>query len=118
MGNNNIGVIMRRLIWIAATSLALIGAGIAVAHEGQGKSVKQVAATFTATTAGDVRTSTCTDSSNVIYTTTRGRWTGTTAGDPTLTGNATLDAEFLVNSSGDGIVSGRLRIDGANHTSA
>ena len=51
---------MRRLIWIAAAGFALLGAGIAVAHEGQGKSVKQVSATFTATTGGDVRTDTCT----------------------------------------------------------
>jgi hypothetical protein len=109
---------MRRLILIAVTGLALVGAGVAVAWEGQSKSVKQVSATFTATTASDVRTSTCTDSSNVTFTTTRGRWTGSAAGDPTLAGTATLDAEFLVNSSGDGIVSGRLRIDGANHSSA
>lgn len=109
---------MRRLIGIAAAGLALLGAGIAVAHEGQGESVKQVSAAFTATTASDVRTSTCTDSSNVTYTTTRGRWTGSATGDPTLTGNATLDVEILVNSSGDGTASGRLRIDGANHTSA
>ena len=107
---------MRRLIWMAATGLALLGAGIAVAHEGGSKSVKQVTATFTATTAGDVRTSSCTGTDNVTYTTTRGRWTGTASGDPTLSGNATLDAQVLVNSSGDGFVSGRLRIDDANHT--
>jgi len=109
---------MRRLILISVAGLALVGAGAAVAWEGQSKSVKQISAAFTATTASDVRTSTCTDSGNVTYTSTRGRWTGTATGDPSLSGNATLDAELLVNSSGDGIVSGRLRIDGANHTSA
>jgi len=114
---------MRRLILITAAGLALLGAGIAVAHEGGGKSVKQVAATFTATTGSNVQTSTCTGSDNVTYTTTRGRWTGTVAttapaGDTSLSGNATVDAEFIVNSSGDGFVSGKLRIDGANHTSA
>jgi hypothetical protein len=102
----------------ALAAVALLGAGIAVAHEGGSKAVKQVSATFTATTASDVRTSTCTGSDNVTYTTTRGRWTGAAAGDPTLTGNATVDAELLVNSAGDGVVSGKLRIDGANHTSA
>ena len=70
---------MRRLILITAAGLALLGAGIAVAHEGGSKSVKQVAATFTATTGSNVQTSTCTGSDNVTYTTTRGRWTGTAA---------------------------------------
>jgi hypothetical protein len=116
-------VLMRRLILITAAALALLGAGIAVAHEGGSKSVKQVAATFTATTGSNVQTSTCTGSDNVTYTTTRGRWTGTAAttvpaGDTSLTGNATVDAQVIVNSAGDGVVSGKLRIDGANHTSA
>jgi hypothetical protein len=109
---------MRRLMWIAAAAVGLLGAGIAVAHEGGSRAVKQVSATFMATTASNVRTSTCTGSDNVTYTTTRGRWTGPATGDPTLTGNATVDAELLVNSAGDGFVSGKLRIDGANHTSA
>jgi hypothetical protein len=77
-----------------------------------------VSATFNATTASNVRTTTCTGSDNVTYTKTRGRWTGSAQGDPTLSGNATVDAELLVKSAGDGFVSGRLRIDGANHTSA
>jgi len=114
---------MRRLIMITAAGLALLGAGIAVAHEGGSKSVKQVAATLTATTGSNVQTSTCTGSDNVTYTTTRGRWTGTAAttlpaGDTSLTGNATIDAQVIVNSAGDGFVTGKLRIDGANHTSA
>jgi hypothetical protein len=114
---------MRRLILITAAGLALLGAGIAVAHEGGSKSVKQVAATFTATSGSDVQTSSCTGSDNVTYTTTRGRWTGTAqttapAGDTSLSGNATVDAQFIVNSSGDGFVTGKLRIDGSNHTSA
>jgi hypothetical protein len=116
-------VLMRRLILITAAGLALLGAGIAVAHEGGSKSVKQVAATLTATTGSGVQTSTCTGSDNVTYTTTRGRWTGTAAttlpaGDTSLSGNATVDAQVIVNSAGDGFVTGRLRIDGANHTSA
>jgi hypothetical protein len=109
---------MRRLMWIAAAVVGLLGAGIAVAHEGGSKAVKQVSATFNATAASNIRTSTCTGSDNVIYTTTRGRWTGAALGDPTLAGNATIDAKVLVNSAGDGFVSGKLRIDGANHTSA
>jgi hypothetical protein len=108
---------MRRLICTTAAGIALLGAGIAVAHEGHANSVKAVSATFTATTASDVRTNTCTGTDGT-YTTTRGRWAGIAAGDPTLSGNATVDAEILVGPAGDGVVAGRLRIDGANHTSA
>ncbi len=106
---------MRRLIWFAATVLVLVGAGIAVAHDNNGKSIKQVSAAFTAATASNVRTDTCT-ASDGTYTTTHGRWTGTATGD--LSGTATIDAEIDVNPAGDGTVSGRLRIDGTDHTVA
>lgn len=113
---------MRRLIFAAASVLALIGAGIAVAHEGQSKSVKQVSAQFTATTAGNVRTETCTGSDG-SYATTHGEWTGTSTSsdEPTLNGKATIDADAIVNTtSGVGTISGRLRIDTSDghHTSA
>jgi hypothetical protein len=104
---------MRRLIWIAATVLVLVGAGIAVAHDNNGKSIKLVSAGFTATTASNVRTDTCT-ATDGTYTTTHGRWTGTATGD--LSGNATIDAEILVTPTLDGTVSGKLRIDGTDHT--
>ena len=106
---------------IAGIVAALLCAGIAVAHEGDSKSVKQVSATFAAATGSDVHTSTCT-ASDGTYATTRGRWTGmATSTDPTLNGTATVDADALVNtSSGYGTVSGRLRIDTADgkHTVA
>jgi hypothetical protein len=113
---------MRRLIWIAATGLALIGAGIAVAHEGHTNSIAPVSAGFTATTASNLHTDTCTGT-NGTYTTTRGRWTGTVSGDTTnhLNGNATIDAQIVVGPTGDGTVEGKLRIDGtggAGHTVA
>jgi hypothetical protein len=110
-------VLMRRLIWISAAGIALLGAGIAVAHEGHANSVKTVSATFNATTASDVHTNSCTGTDGT-YTTTRGHWSGLAAGDPTLSGNATIDATILVGPAGDGVVAGKLRIDGANHTSA
>jgi hypothetical protein len=106
---------MRRLIWFAATVLVLVGAGIAVAHDNNGKSIKQVSAAFTAGTASNVRTDTCT-ASDGTYTTTHGRWTGAATGD--LSGTATIDAEIVTNPAGDGTVSGRLRIDGTDHTVA
>jgi hypothetical protein len=111
---------MRRLIWLAAAALALLGAGIAVAHEGEGKSVAKVSATFTATTASNVSTSSCTGSDGT-YVSTRGRWTGSSTGDPSLTGNTTIDAESLINTTtGVGTVSGHMRIDvsGGGHTTA
>src|SRR5262245_8089896 len=106
---------MRRLIWLAATGLALLGAGIAVAHEGHTNSIAPVSATFTATTASNVHTDTCTGTAGT-YTTTRGRWSGAVSGDSTnnLNGNATLDAQVVVGPTGDGTVEGRLRIDGTN----
>jgi hypothetical protein len=109
---------MRRLTWIAVAALALVGAGIAVAHEGHSNSIATVSATFTATTASNVHTDTCTGTGGT-YTTTRGRWTGTVSGDTTnnLNGNATIDAQIVSGPNG-GTLEGRLRIDGTNHTVA
>src|SRR5438132_12612768 len=112
---------MRRMIWVVATALVLVGAGIAVAHDGDSNSVKQVSATFTATTASGVDTNTCT-ASDGSYATTHGTWTGTaTSTEPSLNGPATVDAKSVVNTrTGYGVVSGRLRVDGgdSSHTEA
>src|SRR4051794_10231768 len=108
---------MKRLILTAIAGFALLGAGIAIAHGVDAKSVKQVSANLTLGTASNVHTETCTGTDGT-YTRTHGRWTGAATGDPTLTGNATLDADILVNPAGDGTISGKLRIDGANHTDA
>ena len=108
---------MQRLIFFAAAAFALAGAGIAIAHGVDAKSVKQVSGTLTLGTSSNVRTETCTCTAGT-FTTIRGRWSGSAAGDPTLTGNATLDAEIFYGPTGDGTVSGRLHIDGANDTDA
>lgn len=108
---------MRRLTWIAVAALALLGAGIAVAHEGHTNSITAVSATFSATTASNVHTTTCTGTGGT-YTTTRGRWTGSVSGDATNTLNstsATIDAQIVVGPTGDGTVEGKLR---TNHTVA
>ncbi|HEY3921015.1 MAG TPA: hypothetical protein VGL76_02775 [Gaiellaceae bacterium] len=114
-----------RLILIVAALGLLTGVGVAVAHDGHGgKTVAAASATFTATTAGNARTETCTGSDGNAYATTRGTWTGTSTGDsnsPSLTGNATIDATAVVNTTtGYGTVSGRIRIDGTSggHVSA
>ena len=112
---------MRPLTWTTAAVIALVGAAIAVAHENEGRSIKQVSATFAATTASNVRTDTCT-ASDGTYATTRARYSGTaTSTDPTLNGPATVDADSVVNTTtGYGTVSGKLRIDTADgkHTVA
>ena len=51
---------MRRMILASVAGLLLVGAGVAVAHGFDSKAVKQVSATFSATTASNLRTSTCT----------------------------------------------------------
>ena len=74
---------MRKLVWITIAVAALAGAGLAVAHGFDSKSVKSVSATFTATTAGNVRTSTCTGSDGHTYATTKATFTGTaTSSEP------------------------------------
>jgi hypothetical protein len=104
---------MRRLITIVCV-LSLAGAGVAYACD-QADSVKQVTATFSATTGNNVNTSTCTGSDG-SYALTHGTWTGTaTSTEPTLNGTATIDAKSLVNTtSGYGTVSGRLQISNSN----
>lgn len=111
---------MRRLLLLAAV-LALIGAGVGVAHDGQGKTVASTSATFAAATGNNVRTQTCTGSDGGAYQTTHGTWTGTvTSTDTSLNGTATIDADAVVNTtSGYGVVSGHLRIDtSSGHTNA
>jgi hypothetical protein len=112
---------MKRLIWIAAGAFALAGAGLAVAHEGGSKSVAKTSATFTATTASNLRTSTCTDSGGKVYATSRGRYSGNAVStDGALNGAATFDVESLINQTDAiGTVVGTLRIDGnGGHTVA
>jgi hypothetical protein len=104
---------MRKLVWITTAVVALAGAGMAVAHGFDSKSVKSVSATFTATTANVVKTSTCTGSDGT-YASTKATYSGTavsTSGDPNLSGPITLDTESLVNTTtGVGTISARLKI--------
>ena len=112
---------MRRLIWIAASVVVLVGAGIAIAHGDNGKSIKQVSATFAATTASNLRTNTCT-ATDGTYETTRADYTGNAIStEPTLNGTASVSAKSVINTTtGFGTVNGRLRIDTADgkHTVA
>jgi hypothetical protein len=99
---------------LAVTAVATLAlAGIAIAHGFDSKSVQSVSATFTATTATNVQSSTCTGSNGHTYTTTNATYTGATAGasDPSLAGPITLETRALVDTTtGDGTISARLRI--------
>jgi hypothetical protein len=107
---------MRRIFGITAAALLLVGVGVAVAHSNN-KSIRSVSATFGPTTASDVKTSTCTDPSNKTYTRTSGTYNGTASStEPSLNGPIKIDASSLINSDGDGIVEGKLRIEASDGT--
>ena len=103
---------MRKLVLITTAVAALAVAGIAIAHDGDNKSVTAVSATFTATTVNVQKTTSCTASNGHVFATTRATYTGTATGPAELSGPITLDTQSLVDTtSGDGVVSGKLRID-------
>ena len=106
---------MKRTLVLASTALvALVATGLAVGHglDGNTKSARAVTGPFTATTASRVETRTCTTTDGKALVTTNGTYSGTATGDPDLTGNATLRANSLINTTDNiGVVSGTLRID-------
>jgi hypothetical protein len=89
---------MRRLTWIGIAALvALVAAGIAVAHGRNAKGTDPVSATFTAT-ATKTETKTCTGPDGT-YSIGRARWEGTSTGDPRLTGRITIKSRGVVNTT-------------------
>lgn len=102
---------MRRLTFITAGLVALVGASVAVAHGIDGaKAARRVSATFSAN-AGTVTSRTCTTSDNKTIVVTNGTYTGAATGDADLTGNVTLRARSVVNTTdGVGVVDGALRV--------
>ncbi len=105
---------MKRTLTLAALAVAaLAAAGIAVARGlDDTKNARAVTGTFTATTASHLSTRTCTTSDNKALVVTDGVYTGTASGDPDLTGNATLRAHSVINTTdGIGRVVGTLHID-------
>jgi hypothetical protein len=106
---------MRKIVWITAAIAALVGAGVAVAHQIDTKSITQVSATFTATTPSVVKTSTCTGSDGT-YTKTDATYTGTsTSTDPNLNGSISIDTDSLLNTTTNvGTVTGRIRFGSGN----
>src|SRR2546423_6909270 len=106
---------MRRLLLVAAAIAALTAASVAVAEGIEGaKTAKSVAGSFSATSA-NVSTRTCTTSDGKSLSITLARYTGTSTGDPDLTGPIVLRARSVINTTDNvGVVEGALRIDVAS----
>ena len=103
---------MRKLILVTAGVMMLATTGLAVANGfDNGKSVKAVAGTFTATTVANSQTRSCTTTDGKTITSTNATFTGTASGDPDLTGAATLQVRSTINATdGLGVVTGKLKI--------
>jgi hypothetical protein len=103
---------MRRFrLWLGIAGLiALLTAGVAVAkHKNGGTHTDSVAATFTATQSA-VREKTCTGTDGQ-YRKFHAAWSGTSTGDPRLSGTLRLKAHGLVNSTTQrGQVTGWVKI--------
>jgi hypothetical protein len=103
---------MRKLTLTLVGLVALVATSVAVAHGFQGgRSAASVAGTFSAT-GSSVTTRTCTTSDSKTIVVTNGTYTGKSAGDADLTGDITLRARSVVNTTnGVGTVSGWFGID-------
>jgi hypothetical protein len=103
---------MQRLLVIIAAGSALAAAGVALAKGVEIQAVKQVGATFTATTVANSSTRTCTNADGT-FVVTRAEYVGTaSSSEPALSGPLRINVESLINSTKNlGVVSGTLRID-------
>jgi hypothetical protein len=106
----------RTLVGAVAAAALLTTAAIAVADGFEGaKSITAVSGTFGATTASHVSQRTCTTSTGKTVVVTDGTYTGTASGPAELTGNATVHARSVINTTDNvGVVSGTLKIDVAS----
>lgn len=103
---------MRKLMLVAAGVMMFATTGLAVARGfDNGKSVKSVVGTFTATTVTDSQTRSCTTADGKTITSTNATYSGTASGDPDLSGAATVQVRSTINSTdGVGVLSGKLKI--------
>ena len=106
---------MKRLMLVFVATLALVGAGLAVADTIEGKAAKSVSATFDATTATNVKTTTCKNDDGT-FADTKGTYAGVaTSSDPSLNGPIRIDLRGLINTDRKlGTVSGKLKITTAS----
>jgi hypothetical protein len=105
---------MRKVTFAVVMLVALAATSYAVANGSEGaKSAKAVAGTFSAT-GSTTSTRTCTTTAGKTIVVTDGKYTGTSAGDPDLTGAITLRARSVINTTDNvGTVDGRFTIDTA-----
>jgi hypothetical protein len=106
---------MRRFTFAAVVLVALVATSYAVAHGIEGaKTSRALAGGFDAASA-NVSSRTCTTSDNKTIVITDGKYTGAATGDADLTGNITVHARSVVNTTDKiGTVEGAFRIDVAN----
>jgi hypothetical protein len=105
---------MRRMkVWLLIVSaLALVAAGAAVAHGKRGKAHTDSVSATLAATQSRIANKLCTGEDGA-YRAFHGKWSGTSTGDPRLTGKLRLYARGLVNTTtGSGQVTGWLGIRG------
>jgi hypothetical protein len=106
---------MRKLFIVGVGVLALATAGLAVARGITTKTASAVTGGFTATTAANVDTRTCTTTDGKTIADSKGTYTGTASGSADLSGPITLNVHSTINTTdGFGIVSGKLKIDVAS----
>jgi hypothetical protein len=104
---------MRRLTLVAAAAFALVATSLAVGALQRDRSISAVTATFTATTVGTRATTTCT-SGDGAFQITRGTYTGTASGDPTLSGPIRLMVRAAINTTKRlGTIDGNVVVDRA-----
>jgi hypothetical protein len=102
---------MRRLTLLATAGVALIATSLAVGALQRDRSVSAVTATFTATTVGTRATTTCTSGDGTFQITT-GTYTGTSSGDPALSGPIRLTVHAAVNTTKRlGTIDGSVVVD-------
>src|SRR5579862_586775 len=103
---------MKKFALVVASLVALATAGLAAAWSSDaGKSVTAVSGTFTATNVSNSQTRSCTTTSGSTITVTKATYTGTASGSTDLTGNVTIQANSVIDTTNQiGEVDGQLKI--------
>jgi hypothetical protein len=106
---------MRKLTYAAVVLVALVATSYAIADGIEGaKSATAVTGTFAAAETS-AATRSCTSSTGKTIVVTDGRYKGAASGSPDLTGDITLRARSVINTTdGVGVVEGRFSIDVAD----
>jgi hypothetical protein len=102
---------MRRLTLVLAAGIALVVTSLAVGAQLRNRTTSAVSATFTATTVGSRATTTCSNDDGT-YQITSATYTGTSSGDPTLTGPIRLTVRASINTTKRlGTIDGTVVVD-------